>query len=88
MSVDRERTWSGFDIELVESVTSSVHIPVIAYGGCGNLQHVGAAIKEGKASAVATGSMVVFQKEDMGVLVNFPSPTDTAAVLKKVDGRV
>lgn len=86
-SVDREGTWSGFDIELVESIATAVHIPVIAHGGCGTLQHIGAAIREGKASAVATGSMVVFQKEGMGVLVNFPSPTDTEAVLKKVDRR-
>lgn len=71
-SVDREGTWSGFDLDLVKSVTSAVHIPVIAHGGCGSLKHISTVVNEGKASAVATGSMIVFQKKGMGVLVNFP----------------
>ena len=75
-SIDREGTWSGFDLELIRQVTDAVSIPVIAHGGAGNLQHIGAAIKIGHASAVALGSMVVYQKQGMGVLVNFPDKTD------------
>jgi cyclase len=71
-SVDREGTWSGFDIELVKSITAAVNIPVIAHGGCGTLQHIRSVIVDGMASAVALGSLVVFQKHGMGVLVNFP----------------
>jgi cyclase len=71
-SVDREGTWSGFDTELVQSVANNVTIPVIAHGGAGNAQHIHNIIQEAKASAVALGSMVVFQKKGMGVLVNFP----------------
>jgi cyclase len=78
-SVDREGTWTGFDVDLVKSVTSTVQIPVIAHGGCGNLKDISTVINEGKASAVATGSMVVFQKKNMGVLVNFP---DKCALLE------
>jgi cyclase len=73
-SIDREGTWAGFDIDLVKSVTHAVHIPVIAQGGAGSLAHVGAVVREAGASAVALGSMVVFQKQGMGVLVNFPDP--------------
>lgn len=80
-SVDREGTWSGFDVALVRAVTQAVQVPVIAHGGCGRLQHIGEALAEGRASAVATGSMVVFQKQGMGVLVNFPSPADLAGVM-------
>jgi cyclase len=72
-SVDREGTWSGFEIELIRSVTDAVSIPVIAHGGAGTVQHIGDAVKKGHASAVALGSMVVFQKKGMGVLVNFPN---------------
>jgi cyclase len=71
-SVDREGTWRGFDLDLVQRVTQSVSIPVIAHGGGGSLHDVARVVKEGGASAVALGSMVVFQKKDMGVLVNFP----------------
>lgn len=81
-SIDREGTWSGFDIELVRKVADSVTIPVIAHGGAGNVQHIGEAVIKGHASAVALGSMVVYQKQGMGVLVNFPDNKALEAVLK------
>ncbi|MBO3699757.1 AglZ/HisF2 family acetamidino modification protein [Roseivirga sp. E12] len=71
-SIDAEGTWEGFDVELTRNVTKSVSIPVIAHGGAGNIDHVREVVKKGGASAVALGSMVVYQKKDMGVLVNFP----------------
>lgn len=72
-SIDREGTWEGFDIELTRRVSTAVNVPIIANGGGGRLEHIGAVVKEGGASAVALGSMVVFQKQGMGVLVNFPA---------------
>ncbi len=71
-SIDREGTWEGFDLELVKRVTDAVSIPVIAHGGGGTIEHIGQVVKKANASAVALGSMVVFQKKGMGVLVNFP----------------
>lgn len=81
-SIDREGTWSGFDIELIRQVTDVVSIPVIAHGGAGSLQHIGEAVKIGHASAVALGSMVVYQKQGMGVLVNFPEEKHLKAVIE------
>ena len=80
-SIEREGTWQGFDIELIRSVTAAVDIPVIAHGGGGSVADVGAAVHEGQASAVGVGSLVVFQKKGMGVLVNFPELSELAAVL-------
>lgn len=74
-SIDREGTWAGFDVELVRAVADIVHIPVIAHGGAGGVEHIGQVVREAHASAVALGSMVVFQKQGMGVLVNFPEPS-------------
>ena len=71
-SIDCEGTWQGLDCELIASVTREVSIPVIAQGGAGTISHIADAVKIGGASAVAVGSMVVFQKKGMGVLVNFP----------------
>ena len=71
-SVDREGTWEGFDIELIRKVSDAVKIPVIAHGGGGKLGDIQDAVKLGKASAVALGSLVVYQKKGMGVLINFP----------------
>jgi len=74
-SIEREGTWSGFDLELIRTVSDTVKIPVIAHGGAGTLDHIREIVKTGKASAVALGSMVVFQKRGMGVLINFPEPS-------------
>lgn len=71
-SIDREGSWDGYDCELIKSITNNVQVPVIANGGCGSVEHIGQVVKQAKASACAVGSMVVYQKKGMGVLVNFP----------------
>jgi cyclase len=81
-SIAREGTWQGFDIELVRLVTDAVSIPVIAHGGAGTVAHIGEAIRKGGASAIALGSMVVFQKRGMGVLINFPDKHKLQEVLQ------
>lgn len=72
-SIDREGTWEGFDLGLVKSVTEAVNIPVIAHGGAGTMNHIDDVVQKAGATAVALGSMVVFQKKDMGILINFPN---------------
>jgi cyclase len=71
-SVDNEGTWNGLDLELIKQVTSISKVPVIAHGGAGNVDHLMKGIKQGGANAIAMGSMVVYQKKDFGVLINFP----------------
>jgi cyclase len=71
-SMDKDGTWTGFDVELTRKVSEAVSIPVIANGGAGNIGHIEEVVKEGRASAVSLGSMVVYQQKGMGVLVNFP----------------
>lgn len=71
-SIDKEGSWEGYDIELIKKITSNVQIPVIANGGCGKVEHLGEVVKKANASACAIGSMLVYQKKGMGVLVNFP----------------
>ena len=81
-SINREGTWEGFDLELIAQVASAVSIPVIAHGGAGSVAHIGDVVKKGHASAVALGSLVVYQGQDLGVLVNFPDTEELAAALR------
>lgn len=81
-AIDKEGTWQGFDIESIKQITQAVNIPVIASGGCGNLDDIKKAVNEAGASAVAIGSMAVFQKKGMGVLISFPSSSEIEEVLK------
>ena len=82
-SIDLEGTWQGFDLELVKSITNAVSVPVVAHGGAGTLGHIGEVVLQGGASAVALGSMVVFQKKGMGVLINFPDKNACSEILHR-----
>ena len=80
-SIDRDGTFEGYDIELIQQVTSGVNVPVIACGGAGKVEDFGEAVKKGGASAVAAGSMVVYQGKHRAVLINFPSKLELNQVL-------
>jgi cyclase len=56
-SMDRDGTTDGYDIELTRAVAEAVPVPVIASGGAGELDHLTAAIAEGKADAVLCASI-------------------------------
>jgi cyclase len=58
-SIDRDGTGLGYDLELVQSVASSVDIPLIACGGVGQFQHFVEGIEVG-ASAVSAGNIFHF----------------------------
>ena len=72
-SVEREGAFGGYDLDLIRSVTSAARVPVIAHGGAGEVAHFVQAVREGRASAVAAGSMFVFAAEGQGVLISYPS---------------
>jgi len=59
-SMDRDGTRQGFDIALTRAVSDAVRVPVIASGGVGNLDHLVAGIRDGRASAVLAASIFHF----------------------------
>ena len=72
MHCDRDGQMAGFDLPLIRAVSEAVSIPVIACGGAGERSDLARAVHEGGASAVAAGSLFVYQNRERGVLVNFP----------------
>lgn len=71
-SIDNDGTWNGYLFDLIENISHKVDVPMIACGGAGSEEDFRKAVLAG-ASAVAAGSMFVFQKKGMGVLISFPS---------------
>ncbi len=59
-SMDRDGTKTGFDLELTRAISEAVRVPVIASGGVGNLEHLVAGIKDGRADAVLAASIFHF----------------------------
>lgn len=52
-SIDADGTRDGFDLELIEAVKSISHVPVIASGGAGKLEHFVAAANAGADALLA-----------------------------------
>jgi cyclase len=80
-AIDRDGTMAGFDTDLIRDVAAAVSVPVIACGGAGERADLAEAIKVGGASAVAAGSIFVYQGRERGVLINFPERGQLEALL-------
>lgn len=72
-SIDNDGCQRGYDIELIQKISESITIPVIALGGASNLADMSNAWLYGYASALAAGSLFVYHGARNGILVNYPS---------------
>lgn len=59
-SIDADGTKAGFDIEITRRVSETVHVPVVASGGAGSLEHMAEVLLDGKADAVLAASIFHF----------------------------
>ena len=64
-SVDRDGMSCGYDLDLIEKVSASVSIPVIACGGVGDWDHFLQGLKQTRADAVAAAN--IFHYRDQSV---------------------
>lgn len=61
-SIDADGTKAGFDLEITRRVSESVHVPVVASGGAGTLQHMAEVLLAGKADAVLAASIFHYKE--------------------------
>ena len=59
-SMDKDGPKDGFDIEILNTISTDLNIPLIASGGAGNLEHLHEAITKGNADAVLAASIFHF----------------------------
>jgi cyclase len=57
-SMDGDGTQAGYDLALTRAVAEAVPVPVIASGGAGCIDHIAAALVEGKAAAALLASLL------------------------------
>jgi cyclase len=57
-AIDHEGTRKGFDTELINKISTSVGIPVIACGGAGKIEDVYDVVHDGQADAVCVASLL------------------------------
>lgn len=56
-SIDRDGSRQGYDLEVLQQVSKSVNIPVIACGGVGRMEDLVEGILKGHAQAVGAGNI-------------------------------
>ena len=65
-SMDTDGTQAGFDIPMLQAVTTAVSIPVIASGGAGSLAHFYDALTHGSAEAALAASLFHYKTLSIG----------------------
>jgi len=69
-SIDKEGTKKGFDINLYQSVTNIVSIPIIASGGMGKSEDAVSLIKGANIDGIATASVLHYEIESIREIKN------------------
>jgi cyclase len=64
-SMDRDGTYEGYDVELLEAVRAVTTIPVIASGGAGTVEHCIDALAPDRADAVLAAS--IFHRREIEI---------------------
>jgi cyclase len=67
-SMDKDGTHEGYDIELLNAVSSAVRLPVIASGGAGTAGHMYEALTTGGADAALAASIFHFGEISIGAV--------------------
>jgi imidazole glycerol-phosphate synthase subunit HisF len=81
-SIENDGLMTGYDLDLIENVSKSVGIPIIAAGGAGTYNDLRLAVNTANASAVAAGSMFVYHGPRNAVLVNYPEENTIKEIFK------
>jgi cyclase len=61
-SMDRDGTKEGYDLALTRAVADAVHVPVIASGGVGTLEHIYEGLTTGGATAALAASIFHYRE--------------------------
>jgi cyclase len=70
-SMDADGTQRGFDCELTAAISKAVHIPVIASGGAGSLEHFAEVFLHGAADAALAASIFHFAQHSIRSLKEY-----------------
>lgn len=78
--VDNEGMWCGLNIDTINKISNLIDIPLIGHGGIGSIEDIKEGLT-GNLNAIGIGSFIVYQKKDMGVLINFPKKEEFESLI-------
>ena len=75
-SISNDGKMTGYDLGLIEEISSQVTIPTVALGGAGSFEDLKKANQAINVNGLAAGSIFVYHGTKKGVLINYPETTD------------
>ena len=66
-------TMSGYDIPIIESVSSLMNIPFTVCGGAGEINDAKNILKIKNVTGAAAGSIFVYSSKEKGIMINYPT---------------
>lgn len=75
-SVDQDGQMKGYDLNLIEQVRQTIHLPLTALGGAGSLDDIKQLFNRYGIIGAAAGSLFVFKGKYRAVLINYPNHTE------------
>ncbi|MDC0861019.1 AglZ/HisF2 family acetamidino modification protein [Alphaproteobacteria bacterium] len=81
-SISNDGMMLGYDLNLLNKISSILSIPLVALGGAGTMSDFKDVYKNGFVNGIAAGSMFVFHGKDDGVLINYPSKKEIINLFK------
>lgn len=82
--VDRDGTYTGYDLNFIKKLSDSMEVPMIICGGASGYDDLTKALAAG-ASAVAAGSIFIFNGPHRAVLITYPGEEDFKMFAKKAE---
>jgi len=64
-SMDADGTKAGFDLDITSRISGAVHVPVIASGGAGTMEHIKEAFESGADAALAAS---IFHYKEIDIM--------------------
>jgi len=70
-SIDKDGTKNGYDVLLTKEIVNSIHIPVIASGGCGMPEHMLEIFKKSNVDAALAASIFHYENHSVDRIKEF-----------------
>lgn len=81
-SIDDDGSMKGFDITLAQQVRDAINLPMTMLGGAASLENISQLINACGVIGAAAGSLFVFKGVYRAVLINYPSPSQKAEIIR------
>lgn len=79
-SIDRDGTYTGYDLDTAKVMSSEFKIPLTFLGGCGSYEHMMQLINACGVIGVAASSIHIYKGPHKAVMINYPNQAQKLSI--------